>query len=361
VELLRFVGLRTRETFAKNLPYGDQRRLEIARALASEPKLLLLDEPTAGMNPQETARLTRLIGRLRDERGISVLLIEHEMRVVMSISDRVTVLDHGEKISEGRPPRCARTRGLSRRTSAPRGRARRCAPRSREHPQLLRAHPRLERRLPDRRGGGDRNPDRLERRREDDDLALHTRDTAAERGRIVFRGEEIQGVPAHDMIEKGISQSPEGRKIFHRMTVLENLEMGAYHRNDRTEIQEDMTRVFDLFPRLKERVKQEAGTMSGGEQQMLAIGRSLMGRPRLLLLDEPSMGLAPVLVERIFQVIEEINKQGTTILLVEQNANVALEIATRGYVLETGTIVNAAPAEKLREDPKVREAYLGEI
>jgi branched-chain amino acid transport system ATP-binding protein len=180
-------------------------------------------------------------------------------------------------------------------------------------------------------------------------------------GRIVFRGEEIQGVPAHDMIGKGISQSPEGRRIFHRMTVTENLEMGAYHRNDRTEIQEDMTRVFDLFPRLKERVKQEAGTMSGGEQQMLAIGRSLMGRPRLLLLDEPSMGLAPVLVERIFQVIEEINKQGTTILLVEQNANVALEIATRGYVLETGAIVNAAPAGKLREDPKVREAYLGEI
>jgi len=180
-------------------------------------------------------------------------------------------------------------------------------------------------------------------------------------GRIFFRGEEIQGVPAHDMIEKGISQSPEGRKIFHRMTVLENLEMGAYHRNDHGGIQEDMTRVFDLFPRLKERVKQEAGTMSGGEQQMLAIGRSLMGRPRLLLLDEPSMGLAPVLVERIFQVIEEINKQGTTILLVEQNANVALEIATRGYVLETGAIVNAAPAERLREDPKVREAYLGEI
>jgi branched-chain amino acid transport system ATP-binding protein len=180
-------------------------------------------------------------------------------------------------------------------------------------------------------------------------------------GRIVFRGEEIQGKPAHDMIKRGIAQSPEGRKIFHRMTVLENLEMGAYHRNDRSEIQEDMNRVFDLFPRLKERVKQEAGTMSGGEQQMLAIGRSLMSRPKLLLLDEPSMGLAPVLVERIFQVIQEINKQGTTILLVEQNANVALEVATRGYVLETGSIVNAASAEKLREDPKVREAYLGEI
>jgi branched-chain amino acid transport system ATP-binding protein len=180
-------------------------------------------------------------------------------------------------------------------------------------------------------------------------------------GKIVFNGEEIQGVPAHDMISRGIAQSPEGRKIFFRMTVLENLEMGAYHRSDRAEIRQDMDRVFELFPRLKERMKQGAGTMSGGEQQMLAIGRALMSRPKLLLLDEPSMGLAPVLVERIFQIIEEINHQGTTILLVEQNANVALEIATRGYVLESGKIVNSASAEKLREDPKVREAYLGEI
>ena len=145
------------------------------------------------------------------------------------------------------------------------------------------------------------------------------------------------------------------------MTVLENLEMGAYHRSDHTGIQEDMDRVYDLFSRLKERVKQEAGTLSGGEQQMLAIGRALMSRPKLLLLDEPSMGLAPVLVERIFQTIEEINKLGTTILLVEQNANIALEVASRGYVLETGAVVEAAPTEKLREDPKVREAYLGGI
>ena len=180
-------------------------------------------------------------------------------------------------------------------------------------------------------------------------------------GRIIFAGEEIQGVPAHELISRGIAQSPEGRRIFFRMTVLENLEMGAYHRNDASGIREDMDRVFGLFPRLKERTKQEAGTMSGGEQQMLAIGRALMSRPRLLLLDEPSMGLAPVLVERIFEIIREINKQGTTILLVEQNANIALEIATRGYVLESGTIVNSAPAAELREDPTVREAYLGEI
>ncbi|AHY47091.1 ABC-type branched-chain amino acid transport systems ATPase component [Rubrobacter radiotolerans] len=178
-------------------------------------------------------------------------------------------------------------------------------------------------------------------------------------GKIIFKGEEIQGLPSHTMISRGIAQSPEGRKIFARMTVLENLEMGAYHRRDR--LDDDIARVYELFPRLKERAKQEAGTMSGGEQQMLAIGRALMSRPTLLLLDEPSMGLAPVLVERIFQIIEEINRQGTTILLVEQNANVALEIASRGYVLESGSVVNANSAEKLREDPKVREAYLGEI
>jgi branched-chain amino acid transport system ATP-binding protein len=180
-------------------------------------------------------------------------------------------------------------------------------------------------------------------------------------GKIIFDGEEIQGTAAHELIGKGIAQSPEGRRIFFRMTVLENLEMGAYHRNDASEIREDMDRVFDLFPRLKERTRQEAGTMSGGEQQMLAIGRALMSRPKLLLLDEPSMGLAPVLVERIFEIIREINKQGTTLLLVEQNANVALEIASRGYVLESGAIVNSASASELREDPSVREAYLGEI
>jgi branched-chain amino acid transport system ATP-binding protein len=184
--------------------------------------------------------------------------------------------------------------------------------------------------------------------------------TPAREGTISFEGRDITRTAPQDIVRLGISQSPEGRKCFPRMTVRENLDMGAYLRRDK-EINQDLDRVFDLFPRLKERTKQEAGTMSGGEQQMLAIGRALMSSPKLLLLDEPSMGLAPVLVERIFEIIREINKQGTTILLVEQNANVALEIATRGYVLETGEIVISAPSAELREDPTVREAYLGEI
>ena len=177
-------------------------------------------------------------------------------------------------------------------------------------------------------------------------------------GSIRFRGQEISTTPAQDIVRLGISQSPEGRRCFQRMTVRENLELGAYLRRD-ANISGDLDRVFDLFPRLKEREKQKAGTMSGGEQQMLAIGRALMANPKLLLLDEPSMGLAPILVERIYETIAEINRQGTTILLVEQNANYALEVSSRGYVLETGRVVLADDSEALRENPEVQNAYLG--
>ena len=177
-------------------------------------------------------------------------------------------------------------------------------------------------------------------------------------GEIHFRGHDISRMPPQDVVQLGISQSPEGRKCFQRMTVRENLDMGAYLRRDK-EIGQDLDRVFDLFPRLKERERQKAGTMSGGEQQMLAIGRALMARPKLLLLDEPSMGIAPILVERIYETIAEINKQGTTILLVEQNANFALGVANRGYVLETGKVAFTNESEKLRSDPEVQRAYLG--
>jgi branched-chain amino acid transport system ATP-binding protein len=180
------------------------------------------------------------------------------------------------------------------------------------------------------------------------------------RGSIHFRGRDITRDPPHDIVRRGISQSPEGRKLFPRMSVLENLEMGAFQRSDRSELRGDLDRVYSLFPRLAERKQQRAGTLSGGEQQMVAIGRALMAHPGLLLLDEPSMGLAPIFVERVFETIVEINNQGTTILLVEQNAMMALDIANRGYVLETGTVALADDAKALRRNEQVRKAYLGE-
>ena len=183
--------------------------------------------------------------------------------------------------------------------------------------------------------------------------------TPPREGSIRFEGIEIGETAPQEIVQLGISQAPEGRRCFQRMTVRENLELGAYLRRDGEDIERDLERVFELFPRLEERVSQKAGTMSGGEQQMLAIGRALMARPKLLLLDEPSMGIAPVLVERIYETIEEINKQGTTILLVEQNANFALGVSTRGYVLETGRVVLSDSSESLRDNPEVQKAYLG--
>jgi branched-chain amino acid transport system ATP-binding protein len=180
------------------------------------------------------------------------------------------------------------------------------------------------------------------------------------RGSIAFRDRDITSTPADQVVKMGISQAPEGRRLFPRMSVLENLEMGAFQRKDRSGIREDRDRVFELFPRLQERRHQRAGTLSGGEQQMCAIGRALMARPKLLLLDEPSMGLAPIFVEKIFEIVKEINEQGTPILLVEQNALMALDVADRGYVLETGRVALEGPAGELRQNEQVRKTYLGE-
>jgi branched-chain amino acid transport system ATP-binding protein len=182
--------------------------------------------------------------------------------------------------------------------------------------------------------------------------------TPPRHGSVKFNGQEIARLPPQEIVSLGVVQSPEGRHVFPRMTVRENLDLGAYLRRD-NEITSDMDEVFELFPRLKEREKQKAGTMSGGEQQMLAIGRAMMARPKLLLLDEPSMGIAPVLVDRIYETIEEINKRGTTILLVEQNANYALSVSQRGYVLETGKVALTDSSDNLRTNPEVQAAYLG--
>ena len=179
-------------------------------------------------------------------------------------------------------------------------------------------------------------------------------------GTVYLEGREIHTMPTHEIVSIGVSQAPEGRRVFARLTVQENLEMGAFRRADKDGIREDMRRVFDLFPRLEERRRQVGGTLSGGEQQMLAIGRALMAHPRVLLLDEPSMGLAPLLVEDIFRVIRQLNEEGTTILLVEQNALMALSVAHRAYVMETGRIVLEGQAKEVFQNPDVRKAYLGE-
>src|SRR5215470_7773616 len=350
-ELLRFSGLRNvDDELAESLSYGDQRRLEVARALATEPKLLLLDEPTAGMNPQETTTFMNFVSKLREEQPIAILLIEHDMKVVMSISDRVTVLDYGEKIAEGEPQQLAKTNGSSGEVilhvdgihtfygtiEALKGIT--IEVRDGEIVTLIGAN-----------GAGK-------------STTLHSINglNQPREGTIEFRGKDITRRPPHDIVAMGISQSPEGRRLFPHMSVIENLEMGAFQRSDRREIREDLDRVYGLFPRLAERKNQKAGTMSGGEQQMCAIGRALMARPQLLMLDEPSMGLAPIFVEKIFEIIDEINKQGTTILLVEQNALMALDAADRGYVLETGRVALADKASALKTNEQVRKTYLGE-
>ena len=180
-------------------------------------------------------------------------------------------------------------------------------------------------------------------------------------GDVLLDGQRVNGLPTQRLVDLGISMVPENRRLFQRMTVRENLELGSYLRRDRNEIDEDYERVFKLFPRVKERLHQRAGTLSGGEQQMVAMGRALMARPKVLLMDEPSMGLAPVLVQQNFEIIQEVNRQGTTVFVVEQNANMALSIADRGYVLQTGKVVLADTAKDLLKNPQMREAYLGEL
>ncbi|HZA60649.1 MAG TPA: ABC transporter ATP-binding protein [Actinomycetota bacterium] len=181
------------------------------------------------------------------------------------------------------------------------------------------------------------------------------------RGEVLLDGQRVNGLSTNQLVQRGVSMVPENRRLFKRMTVRENLELGSFLRHDRDAIEEDFERVFKLFPRVKERLDQRAGTLSGGEQQMVAVGRALMARPQVLLMDEPSMGLAPVLVEQSFEIIEQVNRQGTTIFVVEQNASMALSIADRGYVLQTGRIVLADRATNLLENPQMREAYLGEL
>ncbi|MCC6810188.1 MAG: ATP-binding cassette domain-containing protein [Deltaproteobacteria bacterium] len=371
--LIQELGLKhRRDELAGSLPYGEQRRLEIARALATGARTLLLDEPAAGMNDRETDVLMHDLKTLRDKFKLTLLLIEHDMRLVMGLSERIIVLDHGVIIAQGKPAEV------------------------RENPAVLEAYL-----GPSKATGGEKRTAPAPaaeskvpvlRVRElavsfgpihalkGIDLDVHAGELVTligsngagksttlravsgmvqKKGTIEFFGQQVNALSAEQLVRLGIAHSPEGRRVFSELTVRENLELGAYLRSDKAAIARDLEESLTLFPRLKERLWQRAGTLSGGEQQMLAIARAMMAHPKLLLLDEPSLGLAPQLVEQIFQIIADINARGIAVLLVEQNANQALQTASRGYVLETGKITLSGSAEKLANDPAVRAAYFG--
>ena len=311
----------------------------------------MLDEPAAGMNPQETLELTEFIGRIRDEFGLTIFMIEHHMDLVMEISDRIYVLDFGKSIAEGNPEEMLskhiwEVRRMSENIleikdlNVSYGGIKAvkdisfCVPRG-QVVTLIGAN-----------GAGKSST-----------LRSIVGLVKPESGSIQFEGQELSGLPTDQIVAKGITLVPEGRRVFPDMTVLENLKIGAYMRKD--SLEEDLKWVHDLFPRLKERSWQLAGTLSGGEQQMLAIGRALMSRPALIMMDEPSLGLAPLIVKGVFDIIREINQQGVTILLVEQNANMALKAADLGYVMETGRITLTGTGAELLENEDVKAAYLG--
>jgi ABC-type branched-subunit amino acid transport system ATPase component len=387
--LLQMAGIdpvRSGNRRAATLAYGDQRRLEIARALALQPRLLLLDEPAAGMNQNEKAEMRDLLRQLNAD-GLTILLIDHDIKLVMGVCDSVTVLNFGRRIAAGPPAEVAADEAVVTAYLGTTGD---------EHPRLP-ASPRVGEAAP-RVGAaavsaaavpGQVLLDVSElavsygaiRAVQDVSLQVNRGEIVAligangagkstvlnalsglipaHGGRARFDGLDLLGAQPQAIVRAGLVQVPEGREILARLSVQDNLSLGGWTRSDRAAAASDIEAIMEQFPILRERRRLAAGQLSGGEQQILAIARALVAKPRLLLLDEPSLGLAPMLVETVFALVETIRDEGITVLLVEQNARRALELADRGYVVETGRVVLTGTGEDLSRDPEVQRAYLG--
>ncbi|MDQ6891280.1 MAG: ATP-binding cassette domain-containing protein [Acidobacteriota bacterium] len=396
-EVLERVGLiRRAADSASDLTIPDLKRLELAKALAMDPELLFLDEVMAGLNPTEVESAMELIRGINRD-GVTLFVIEHVMKAIMGISDRVVVFHFGKKIAEGEPRAVVEMPEVIEAYLGERfaRRAKAVGERGRESGEFLlppSAPVTAPATAPAAVPSEEKNKPLLEVEnlvsgygdvqilwgvslevREAEVVALIGANGAGKTtllntvsqlihpraGSIRFAGVDITRAQPDDVVRAGIIQVPQGRRLFPGLSIRENLLQGTYQRRDAQKIAEDLDWVYGLLPRLKERANQLTGRLSGGEQQMCAIGRGLMGRPRLLLIDELSLGLAPVIVDNLLELISRINREGTTVLLVEQDVQVALEHAHRGYVLETGRIVQSSPARELLRDPRIRQAYLG--
>jgi ABC-type branched-subunit amino acid transport system ATPase component len=387
--LLERVGLRPGEHGARRagtLSYGDQRRLEVARALAIEPRLLILDEPAAGMNPVEKDRVRDLIKQLNAD-GLTILLIDHDMRLVMGVCQQIAVLNFGRKIADGSPSAVSEnpeviTAYLGRQAEkkgahvpgaeAPTAVA---SPRATEPAAATEPGSRmLEVRDLEVAYGAIRAVREVSFGIEEGEIVALIGANGAGKTTILntlsgvlrpssgtarFRNLDLAATSPDRIVREGLVQVPEGREVLARLTVKENLELGAWVRRDAPAVRRELAALMERFPILGQRQNLPAGQLSGGEQQILAIARGLLARPKLLLLDEPSLGLAPQMVDAVFDVIREIHEEGVTILLVEQNALRALEVADRAYVVETGRILLSGTGAELRRDPQVQKAYLG--
>jgi branched-chain amino acid transport system ATP-binding protein len=382
-EVLARVGLEQRmDSTASELTIPDLKRLELAKALAMDPELLFLDEVMAGLNSTEIEGAMELLRRI-NQGGVTLFVIEHVMKAIMGISDRLAVLHYGKKIAEGKPQQIVESPQVVEaylgesfaRRAKPAGRVERLSmerptppPASRPDRTLLEVRnlcagygqvqvlwdvsldvwPGEVVALVGANGAGKTTL-----------LNTLSRLVKPWSGSIAFADRDLTRARPEEVVAAGIVQVPQGRRLFAGLTVMDNLLQGAYLRRDRGGVEEDLERVFRLLPRLEERAHQLAGRLSGGEQQMCAMGRALMSRPRLLLIDELSLGLAPMVVHHLLELISRINEKGTAVLLVEQDVQVALEHAHRGYVLETGRIVQSSPAAELLGDSRIRQAYLG--